>query len=61
MCILHNHNLLLYYVYKLLLFVLHMCNITLPHRQGSRPDGARYVKNLHISDHPPYIHEGTNR
>ena len=40
--IIHNYyNLLVYYVYKYCLFVLHMCNITLTRRRGSRPNGTR--------------------
>ena len=36
-----NMIFLVYYVYKLMIIVCLTCNITLPRRQGSRPDGTR--------------------
>ena len=42
----HNYyNLLVYYVYKKLLFLLHMYNITLTRRRGSCPDCAHLICN----------------
>ena len=38
-----NMIFLVYYVYKLMIIVCLTCNITLPRRRGSRPDGTRYI------------------
>ena len=38
-----NMIFLVYYVYKLMIIVCLTCNITLPRRRGSRPDGTRLI------------------
>ena len=42
-----NMIFLVYYVYKLMIIVCLTCNITLPRRRGSRPDGTRLLYNFY--------------